>query len=560
MMTRRGELESKLKIALLELKTTKDINNDLLKELDDHEIDMSSMLAKHNDLKNQLSEQDIVFEDMRDQRDRLQCTLDSYQHDQELYELALRSIKNLEQELNLNKCKLEELELRCICKKQADNTINTMDLYSELIQATPNTEKNTSLPFIDLMTPKFVENKNKICMRSSNKLKKYVKVKKIIKRFSLMSKKYKMYFKNANICKQKLDLNIELDECYNLLGRNNREIDYLSNRMTCLQKSLNDLSRKYELSNKQNKAHIAATASLVALNTISSCHICSSEVPDVPMPCPVLSVNATEVYIAHTSPEHLTPVPEPLLDHPVPELIMSSLLEPLLAHSDSECKKIATSQELSLHLAAPASGVDAGGLTKSSESTNRTVVYSDEVGVGMGSLLKNCLAQPICNNSYRNMPFKELLLKIKNVVHDDKTTIIVQLGNSLGIKKSNIISLVETLLDIQSTGINKIITCSFPYSNKMTANENAHVYELNLTLYNLTCRHSDFLYFESNNYISKFILTKDTLYLSKYEKMTIAKLLAFNIHDPVINSIMGHSDTARTSQAISRMTKSVNLN
>lgn len=94
----------------------------------------------------------------------------------------------------------------------------------------------------------------------------------------------------------------------------------------------------------------------------------------------------------------------------------------------------------------------------------------------------------------------------------------------------------------------------------MTKNQNDHVHDLNLTLYNLTCRHSDFLYFETNNFISKFILTKDTLYLSKYEKMTIAKLLAFNIHDPVINSIMGHSDTALTSQAISRMTLSVNLN
>lgn len=88
----------------------------VLKELEDHEADMSSMLTKQNDLKNQLSEYDIVLEDMKDQRDRLQSTLDSYQHDQDMYESALRRINDLEQELNLNQAKLGELESGCICK------------------------------------------------------------------------------------------------------------------------------------------------------------------------------------------------------------------------------------------------------------------------------------------------------------------------------------------------------------------------------------------------------------------------------------------------------------
>lgn len=94
--------------------------------------------------------------------------------------------------------------------------------------------------------------------------------------------------------------------------------------------------------------------------------------------------------------------------------------------------------------------------------------------------------------------------------------------------------------------------------------ENNHIHKLNLILYNLTYRHSDFLYFETNNFIRKFILTKNTLYLSKNVKLTLAKLLAFNIHDPVISSISGHSDNAMassvSSQAIGRLSTSVDLN
>lgn len=177
----------------------------VLKELEDHEADMSSMLTKQNDLKNQLSEYDIVLEDMKDQRDRLQSTLDSYQHDQDMYESALRRINDLEQELNLNQAKLGELESGCICKitNNVESPINTMDLYSELIQATPVTVENKSNSFIDLITPEITKNNNKICMTGSNKIKKYVKVKKLVKRFCLMSKRYKKYFKCANDCIKK---------------------------------------------------------------------------------------------------------------------------------------------------------------------------------------------------------------------------------------------------------------------------------------------------------------------------------------------------------------------
>lgn len=270
---------------------------------------------------------------------------------------------------------------------------------------------------------------------------------------------------------------VELDECYNLLGRNNRELDYLNSRLKYMQKSLHDLTRKYDMANQRNEAHIAATASLV-IESSKNCGCCS-RVVEVPMPSSIPNLNNTEVCPAHSISEHTTPAPEPLsahsisehitpspetlLDEPVSEHITSLLQVPLIAHSVTENKIPPFPETLTLSVAASDPGEDTGSLAKSPESTNRTVVFSDKVGVGMGSLLNNCLAQPVLNNSYSNLPIKELLKKIKNNVYDHKSTIIVQLGNSLDIKKSDIISLVEILLDIQSTGISKIITCSLPY-------------------------------------------------------------------------------------------------
>lgn len=325
-------------------------------------------------------------------------------------------------------------------------------------------------------------------------------------------------------------MHIELEACYKLFGRNNREIDFMNSRLIGLRQSLQDLNKKYELSKKQNKAHIAATACLVETinQTSDSCDGCCAKVTDVPMPGPILSLEVAGASQALS--EHMSPLPP----------------------------------TLPLGLVAPTAGVETDGPSKASSTKTKTVVYSDEMGVGMGCLLKNYLAQPVCNNSYSNMPFKEFLNKLKNSNFDLNTSLIIQLGNSLELKKCDIISLIETLLEIKSKGIKKIITCSFPYSNELSGMENNHIHKLNLILYNLTYRHSDFLYFETNNFIRKFILTKNTLYLSKNVKLTLAKLLAFNIHDPVISSISGHSDNAMassvSSQAIGRLSTSVDLN
>lgn len=76
----------------------------------------------------------------------------------------------------------------------------------------------------------------------------------------------------------------------------------------------------------------------------------------------------------------------------------------------------------------------------------------------------------------------------------------------------------------------------------MSHTEKDHAFALNLALYNMTCRLRDFLYFESNNFIRKCILTNNMLYITKKDKSTIAKLLAFNIFDPVLQCVADHCD------------------
>ena len=55
-------------------------------------------------------------------------------------------------------------------------------------------------------------------------------------------------------------------------------------------------------------------------------------------------------------------------------------------------------------------------------------------------------------------------------------------------------------------------------------------------MYNITCRHSDaLLFFGTNKFISNFIMTPDSMYLSTRFKKLIANLLAYNINNNIRN-------------------------
>ena len=124
---------------------------------------------------------------------------------------------------------------------------------------------------------------------------------------------------------------------------------------------------------------------------------------------------------------------------------------------------------------------------------------------------------------------------MKNISNDKSfdrnTTLIIFIGNSIGIQKSHVINAFTILNNIVENGIKKIIFCSLPFSNLLSESKNKSIHYLNTLIYNLTC-HSDILFFDCNKFITYFKLTQDTLYVSKKTLLNIAKLLAYNIYDP----------------------------
>lgn len=52
----------------------------------------------------------------------------------------------------------------------------------------------------------------------------------------------------------------------------------------------------------------------------------------------------------------------------------------------------------------------------------------------------------------------------------------------------------------------------------------------------LSCRHSDrLLFFDTNNFVSDFVLIRDHMFLPKNSRHLLATLLAFNIHAVIDN-------------------------
>lgn len=82
---------------------------------------------------------------------------------------------------------------------------------------------------------------------------------------------------------------------------------------------------------------------------------------------------------------------------------------------------------------------------------------------------------------------------------------------------------------------------TLPYCSNVTAHHNKCIHNMNTHLYNITCRHSDaILLIDLNTFIQKFILTQDTMYLSKRYLTQIATLVAYNIYDPIVTNIIGN--------------------
>ena len=207
---------------------------------------------------------------------------------------------------------------------------------------------------------------------------------------------------------------------------------------------------------------------------------------------------------------------------------------------DSNCKLFNADMLNNLNISKPSQ-------TCLNKHKTSILIYSDKIGQGLGSLLQYDLPNHrVSNICLPGASYRYLIDSLSSPDLDKNSTIVVYYGDSLSVKKKDLVYSINRLLDLNSKYGCKFILCALPYASNVTNEQNRHIYDLNLLIYNLTHRHSDIIfYFDLNKFInSKFRLNKDTMYLPFKLRRRIATLLAFNIHrhDKVMYDITEKND------------------
>ena len=304
-----------------------------------------------------------------------------------------------------------------------------------------------------------------------------------------------------------------------------RDTLQLHDEINTLNSSLRALSEKYESSQNQIKEHILAANDLVDLcnynverfESLTNKHSCGCSIVGLTESIPSQTQNNSEV-------------------------VGDSAMH-------TKFNKNKKNKKNDLHID-----------NSSRSSSNNIIVISDKLGQGFGSLLSHHFSN-VFNACSPGASYQFNIKKIMSMNLNEHSTVVLLHGHSLSVRKQDIIKSIENLLDLHSKTKCKFIICSFPYSSSLTEKQNKYIYNLNLTLYNTTERHSDALFYLDLN---KFIynsckLTEDTLYLPLYFKKQIATLVAYNIQNPVVHGITKEINcTNNTSMKYNDVSSSLN--
>ncbi|XP_069365282.1 uncharacterized protein [Maniola hyperantus] len=478
------EEQQKLKNALQELKSLKQLNAQLLKEQDESEAEMRAVIARNSQLKAELANLHSAHTLLSEERDQLQVAVGSFDQCIQTYEEALGKISMLEDELSQSQ--------KLICDLQSQiasyETQKTNNLYDELLASSSTAPVVT----IDLTCDSPCAGDNKphletIFLNSHKKIKKYIKIGKFIKRTKKLIKNQKVSSKNIMLRKERSDLlnklNAYCSSFQKMREQYETDVQSLNKEISKLENSLRTVTSQYELSRKQVGEQILAADELLALSNynidrfdslVNKCE-CSNNVPS---------------------------------DMPV------------LSQCTEERKGCENNDIL---LCSP---------------QRKTFVVSDGLGKDFGHLLSNKLHQKVFNVCNPGAPYEYIIENVKGCCLDKHSTVVLLIGDSMQITKKEILRSFAYLLDLQNRTGCKFIFCTFPYSCTLTPAQNRYIYNLNRLLHNLTYGHRDYFHIiDTNNFIKKFSLTKDTMYLPHRCKKQIATLVAYNIQDPAIFSL-----------------------
>ena len=470
-------MEDKLRATLKELESSKNLCSQLLQERDDSEVEVKLIIDKNTELKNQLAELHIQHTDFLNQHQHLLQIVAGFQQCSDTHESALKRISELELELSEAH---KSISLTESLKASVQATI-THSLFNKLVGSPSEMVCVKPTVTIDLTGDDTLA-KSPI-LYSHNKLKRYIKIKKSIRKYQKVIKQQNLYKSNISLRKERINLINQLKYCVNesLISKQMYDVNIqnLQEELLRRENTLTDIFNKYEASQQLLSVRMQEAAELVDLVRYNAERY-ESLTNNLSCSC-VRSLPTPE-------PQYVAPSAVPVVTQPV------------------------------------------GGVNT---TQNHTVIFSDKLGLGLGSLLSNCLNHNIINHCYVDLNFNDIIKKIINTKIDEQNCVVLLIGNSLGINKRDLVNGINSLLKHNLKG--KYILCALPYSNSLSEKENNYIFKLNNLMHHYTCRHSDhLLYFDTNNFVRDFVLTRETMFLSKKNRHLLATLLAYNIHAVIV--------------------------
>lgn len=485
MMTRskaNQELESRLRETLEELQVSKSLCDQLIQERAESEEEIEKIVYRNAQYKNELAEMSTQFSNVIDQRDQLEAQVTKFHQCSDTHVQALDRIHHLERELSEAQDLLAQYEQEKVLQRDRQS----LSLYQELV-ADSSAQENSS--------------ERKIIFSSKKKTKKYAKVKKFIT-------KTQRVLKASVYCSKINTLEVDLASAQRQLAEYAsamREMMILSEHNTRMIDSLfNEITDQDSRPTPQYEQH--ATQSTLQ-SELQQCppvelDVSLQQLRDIPE-----SAERDTTETSQSEQQHLAAV---LTD--ISRQLRSEDPQP---DGTPDSVTLRTSDAEQSH---PHKNI----------TTPHTIVISDRIGIDIGIMLNNCINQPIINHCMPDLTYTNIIDYLDKMNVNSRTNIVILIGNSLNVRKKDILEKFQKLHDL---GAGKIIICAFPFCKNLPDPTNERIHSLNTLLYNLTCRHSDsFLYFDTNKFIGKIYLTKDTLYVPKKFKHNIATLLAYNIN------------------------------
>ncbi|KAL4715668.1 hypothetical protein ACJJTC_006247 [Scirpophaga incertulas] len=445
MMTRRAtakDMEVKLKQVLMDLETSRELSNHLLQEREDSEAEILKTVTRNTQLKNELVELHLKYNNLLVEYSHTVKCVESFKECSDTHERALSRINELESDLFLAQKTISQLENS---NKDFSSEINSQSLFHELQQS------DLSLSLTEESV--IINNRSRVHMSSDlyNEINPSTSLKNVTASVAIGSRRNSV---------KKIKKYIKINR---YIARTNKLI---RKRQSLFNNAKRSSERIQLLEKLESLSNIISENRLIYENNIAQ-----------------FKLKTTKL---HNSLTKMTGMYEGLKKE-IKEYILA--LKCITTEGERNQHKQCYSPQpfnSSTHSA------HTPHLSSNSEplKTN-SVIFSDGLGKGLGSTLRNSLNQNLQNICSPGRSFCSIVENMGQHVKNGITNVTLLCGDSNAVNKKDIIKSIDTIIHLQA--------------------------KLNYV----------------NHFIRYFKLTPSTVYLSKKYRTLLASLLAHNIDDAI---------------------------